>query len=67
MSEFNGDRARFQKERKAGLVRRERARAVHAEMKRQAAASQLPGDSGPAGGAPGPLDASHPEKPVVGE
>jgi hypothetical protein len=39
MSELNGDKARFQRLRKAGLQRRDRARAAYAVMKRQAASS----------------------------
>ena len=65
MSQLNGDRARFQRLRKAGLVRRERARAVHAEMDRQAAASRAAVDGEPAAGVPGRLEVLHPEKPDV--
>jgi len=39
MSKLNGDKARFQRLRKAGLLRRDRARAAFAVMKRQPAAS----------------------------
>jgi hypothetical protein len=62
MSELNGDKARFQRLRKAGLVRRERARAVHAAMKRQAAARHPPSNGEQSGGARGPLEMLHPEK-----
>jgi hypothetical protein len=62
MSELNGDKARFQRLRKAGLRRRDRARAAHAAMKRQLAASQPAGDSGQSGGARGRLETLHPEK-----
>jgi hypothetical protein len=39
MSKLNGDKARFQRLRKAGLLRRDRARAAFASMKRQPAGS----------------------------
>ena len=50
MSELNGDKARFQRLRKAGLQRRDRARAAYAVMKRQAAASHAAADSEQSGG-----------------
>ena len=65
MSGLNGDKARFQRLRQAGLRRRDRARAVHAGMKRQSAASQRPSDSEQTGGARGPLETLHPEKHEV--
>jgi hypothetical protein len=37
VSEQNGDRARYQRLRLAGVRRRERSRQVHAELRRQAA------------------------------
>ncbi len=36
MSRLNGDKARFQRLRKAGLLRRQRARKVWAAMRREA-------------------------------
>jgi hypothetical protein len=63
MSELNGDKARFQRLRKAGLLRRDRARAVYAALKRQSAASQRPRDGEQSGGARGRLETLHPEKP----
>ena len=39
MSRLNGDRARFQKLRKAGVLRRVRARAMHATLKAEATAN----------------------------
>ena len=61
MSELNGDKARFQRLRKAGLRRRDRARATYAELKR-AAASQRSSDNEQTGGARGRLRALRPEK-----
>jgi hypothetical protein len=60
MSELNGDKARFQRLRKAGLLRRDRARAAYAVMKRQAAASHA--DSEQSGGVRGRVATLHPEK-----
>ncbi len=60
MSELNGDKARFQRLRKAGLRRRDRARATYAELKR-AVASQRSSDNEQTGGARG-LRALGPEK-----
>ena len=41
MSKLNGDRARFQRLRKAGLLRRDRARAAYAAMKHQPTANLI--------------------------
>jgi hypothetical protein len=40
MSEYNGDRSRFQRLRQASVRRRERARATHAILKQEAAAAR---------------------------
>ena len=61
MSQLNGDKARFQRERKAGLLRRDKARAAYAEMKRPKVASQG-ADGEQTGGARGRLETLHPEK-----
>jgi hypothetical protein len=42
MSKQNGDRSRFQRIRKATLLRRLRARATHIALKAQAVAAQAP-------------------------
>lgn len=65
MSALNGDKARFQRLRKAGLLRRDRARAAYAAMKRQSVASQPPWDSEQSGGGRGRLETLHPEKHEV--
>ena len=66
MSELNGDKARFQRLRKAGLQRRDRARAAYAVMKRQAAASHAARNSAAAGAVlREPLLAHPPEVGVV--
>jgi ABC-type uncharacterized transport system YnjBCD ATPase subunit len=62
MSELNGDKARFQRLRKAGLQRRDRARAAYAVMKRQAAASHAASDSEQSGGVRGRVATLHQEK-----
>lgn len=53
MSRQNGDRSRFQRIRKAGLRRRERARTTHAMLNEQAAAAR-------AAAAPEPQAEPHP-------
>ena len=57
MSKLNGDRARFQRLRKAGLLRRDRARAAYAVLKTQAAALQA--------AAIEPSGTPRPEKPEI--
>lgn len=61
MSELNGDKARFQRLRKAGLLRREKARATWAEMKRRNVANRGSTDGEQTGGARGRLETLHPE------
>jgi hypothetical protein len=62
MSELNGDKARFQRLRKGALRRRDRARAIYAELRR-AAASQRSSDNEQTGAAPGRIRTLNPEKP----
>lgn len=62
MSELNGDKARFQRLRKAGLRRRDRARAAYAAMTRQSAARRATSDGEQSGGARGRLETLHPAK-----
>ena len=62
MSELNGDKARFQRLRKAGLLRRERARAAYAAMKRPSTADGAASNSEQTGGARGRLETLRPEK-----
>ncbi len=49
MSKQNGDRSRFQRIRKATLVRRVRARAAHTALKMQAAAARAAATAGTEG------------------
>lgn len=65
MSERNGDRARFQRLRKAGLRRRDRSRATYAAMKLQAGASRSPRDSEQSSEAGERLETLHPEQHEV--
>jgi hypothetical protein len=53
MSELNGDKARFQRLRKAGLRRRERARQARAAMQDDARRTHRGSDSEQFGGARG--------------
>ena len=53
MSKLNGDKARFQRLRKAGLLRRDRARAAFAVMKRPSTANPAASDSEQSGGVRG--------------
>jgi hypothetical protein len=48
MSERNGDKARFQRQRKAGLLRRRRARAVWATIQHAGIRTQSGGERDPA-------------------
>jgi hypothetical protein len=66
MSKMNGDRSRFQRNRKAGLLRRERSRATYTALKSAAAATRAASsDAEQSGGARGPLETLHPEKADV--
>ena len=61
MSERNGDKARFQRLRKAGVKRRQRAREVWAAIQQRAAARVHPGsDSEQSGGVRGRMGTLHP-------
>ena len=59
MSELNGDKARFQRLRKAGLRRRQRAREVWAAIQRRATGIRPESDSGQSGGARGRVGTLH--------
>jgi hypothetical protein len=60
MSERNGDKARFQRLRKAGVKRRQRAREVWAAIQQRAAARIQPEpDREQSGGVRGPLGMPH--------
>jgi hypothetical protein len=53
MSELNGDKARFQRLRKAGLRRRQRARQARAAIEREAIRIHTGSDSDQSGGVRG--------------
>lgn len=64
MSELNGDKARFQRLRKAGLLRRQRARKVWAAMQREATRIQFGSNGEQSGGVRGRVETLH---PMMGE
>jgi hypothetical protein len=63
MSELNGDKARFQRRRKAALRRRQRARQARAAMQDDARRTQRGSDSEQSGGARGHVAT----QPAVGD
>ncbi|MBE3110979.1 MAG: hypothetical protein IMZ46_10785 [Acidobacteria bacterium] len=60
MSKLNGDKARFQRLRKAGLLRRQRARETWAAMQREATRIHPGSDSERPGGVRGQAETLHP-------
>jgi hypothetical protein len=61
MSERNGDRARFQRLRRATLLRRERARAAHAALQTEAGADRDTSGGGQSGGLRGRVATADPK------
>jgi hypothetical protein len=59
MSELNGDKARFQRLRKAGLRRRQRARQAWAAMRREATRIHPGSDDEQSGGVRGRVGTLH--------